>query len=540
MSGWASLANVAWALANLPGASSFRRALQDVRGAQTAILTCLLRDNADTEIGRRHRFDRITSPEMYRRQVPLSNYTDYENAIERIASGEEGVLTREPVLLLEPSGGSTGGAKWIPYTAGLQAQLRRAVAPWVFDLARRYPALLTGPAYWSVTPALRVAPGRRSQVPIGFEDDSAYLGGAFKWLVGATLAVPGHLARLQDLHQFRRLTALYLLRASDLRFMSVWHPTFLTLLWEFIVEHWESLLEDLRHGVHLPNSALLVRAHVSRARALSRLAIPSPQLVWPGLRIISCWGDGHSRLHLPELAACFSNCKIQPKGIVATEGFVSLPFEGKWPLAITSHFLEFIAPTNEPCFAWELEVGERYAVVLTTAGGLYRYRLHDVIEVVDRIQATPCVRFLHKEDHVSDLCGEKLTEEFANRVVQHTLRVGEIGARFALLAPSRVESPPRYVLFLETDPDKTLDTDAVSGALEQALRCNPHYAYCVGLGQLRPAVVTRVAAGAFERYAERLNREGCRLGDLKPTALSALSGWEVAMGAPRPVTGSSS
>ena len=49
----------------------------------------------------------------YQERVPLSRYEDYAAAVDRIAAGEAGVLTREPVTLLEPTSGSTGGVSRI-------------------------------------------------------------------------------------------------------------------------------------------------------------------------------------------------------------------------------------------------------------------------------------------------------------------------------------------------------------------------------------------------------------------------------------------
>ena len=89
--------------------------------------------------------------------------------ITRVAAGEERVLTSERVLLLEPTSGTTGGEKLIPYTAGLRRQFQRGVSAWMADLFYHRPQVRSGRAYWSISPALvsqRVSPGG---IPIGFE-----------------------------------------------------------------------------------------------------------------------------------------------------------------------------------------------------------------------------------------------------------------------------------------------------------------------------------------------------------------------------------
>ena len=57
---------------------------------------------------------------------------------------------------------------------------------------------------------------------------------------------------------------------------------------------------------------------------------------------------------------------MHPKGLIATEGIVTIPFEGHHPLAIRSHFFEFLDRNDQPKLAHELEAGSEYTVVLTT------------------------------------------------------------------------------------------------------------------------------------------------------------------------------
>src|SRR6185436_1736085 len=92
-------------------------------------------------------------------------------------AGHSNVLTSDKVELLEPTSGTTRrGSKLIPYTRSLRRQFQRAIAAWIWDLMRYRPAARNGRAYWSISPAFG---GRRHTlqgVPIGFDDDTAYLG----------------------------------------------------------------------------------------------------------------------------------------------------------------------------------------------------------------------------------------------------------------------------------------------------------------------------------------------------------------------------
>jgi hypothetical protein len=496
--------NLPWIAANLSGYFRFNQAIGRPEAVQRFLLLRYLRANADTAFGRSHGFASIRTAEEYRERVPLLTGQGLAPWVDRIAAGEARVLTRSPVRMLEPTSGSSAAAKLIPYTAALQREIRRAVAPWIVDLYAHRPRLALGTAYWSITPLALEDERPAGPVPIGFEEDSEYLGGFWGRLVDATLAVPGSVRHLREPDAFRYATLKYLLRRRDLTLISVWHPSFLLLLLEALPRFWDALIRDAGRS------------------ELGSLSPDAPTRIWPKLGLISCWGDAHAALSLNELARTFPGVEIQPKGLIATEGFVTIPFRGAWPLAVRSHFFEFLPEDGgSPRFGWELEEGRIYSVVLTTGGGLYRYRLEDRVRVEGFLEKTPSLRFLGKEGHVSDLRGEKLHESFVAGILAQVL--SGITPRFAMLAP---DGEIGYVLFLETDAEPR--TDLVE-RLDEELSANPHYRLCRALGQLSAVRVRRLEPGAYARYLHRCRQRGQRWGDVKPLALSPLNDWEEAL-----------
>jgi hypothetical protein len=527
MTGGVAIANALWLGINLSGYRRFAAALRDPRQAQESILAGYLRRNEDTDFGRAHDFARIRSLRDFQTAVPLSTYDDYQPYIDRITAGDKSCLTREPVKLLAPSSGSTRATKLIPYTTLSQAEFRRGVAPWIVDLMRDWPSLLGGPAYWSITPAMSCSRTKPSAIPIGFDEDSTSLGGFFKSLVDTTLAVPGAVSRIRDIELFRHVSLLFLLRSPALRLISVWHPSFLRFLLAPLQTQWEALVRDIDQGFRLSDPAIEILPDRARAQALARLNPAEPSRIWPNLVLISCWGDGPASAFLGDIRMQFPGTEIQAKGLIATEAFASLPFQGRKPLAVTSHFFEFIDDRGCAHPAWEVESGGVYSLVVTTGSGLYRYRLGDRIEITEFLAGTPCLRFLGKEDHVSDLFGEKLSEGFVAGAVRKVCDRAGIRPRFAMLAPEREGEVHRYRLYLEPVQEPAID---LVTELEAALRENPHYDYCVRIGQLAPVAVSWVGADAYEAYAQRLQRRGQRLGDIKPSPLSMLTGWQGVFG----------
>jgi GH3 auxin-responsive promoter len=525
----AALANYAWLTASLPAWLRFRSALRRPAEIQRLILGSLLSANTESAYGRAHGFGEIRSYSEFRDRVPIVDYDDLEPWIARIMLGEQSVLTREPVTRLVPTSGSTAGRKLIPFTATFQREINAAIGPWMVNLCREHTSVPFGPAYWSISPSTPASVDEKSSVPIGFDDDSAYLGGVRQRLAEATFAAPSVLRQVSDIECSRYLTLLCLLREPELRLLSVWHPSFLALLLDALPMWWEELLNDLANGgcrraSLLPREirhALDAAPQPRRASCLRRANPANPHTLWQRLHVVSCWGDGQAAIAAADLRRRLPHTSIQAKGLLATEAFVSLPFGAHHPVAVTSHFFEFTNGRGETLLAHELRPGESYAVIVTTGSGLWRYRLGDLVEVDGFVGATPSLRFLGRGGSVSDLSGEKLAETFVTRAIESACASCGFAPRFAMLAPD-ADAAGRwsYTLFVEGDLPSELPA-----RLDNELRRNPHYSLCRDLNQLGPLRCFQIASGAYQTFCSASVSEGRRLGDIKPQALSQRTDW---------------
>ncbi len=468
----------------------------------------LLAGNSNCAYGRNYNFQQLRNYADFARQVPIVEHDHLAPWIDRIRRGEKNLLTTAPVTHLIPTSGSTGARKLIPFTAELQKQFNGAIGPWIVDLARAHPRILAGPAYWSITPPQTTSTGEESAVPIGFADDASYLGGVKSRLVRAAMIRPDPPGGWGDLGEFRFQTLRCLLRARELRLISIWHPSFLSLLLDALPVHWERLLASLN-----PSQA-------GRVRELERADPHRPETLWPHLTVISCWGDGQADLPRADLQRRFPGVFVQAKGLLATEAFISISLAGRHPVAVCSHFFEFMDAQGKVHTVEALREGELYEVIVTTAGGLWRYRMRDQVQVTGFTGKTPSLRFVGRAGQVSDLFGEKLSETFVAEVIQQTFARSAIAPRFVLLAPDQSPAGWRYILYVEGEiPQGTAET------LDRALCRNPGYSHCRALGQLQPADIFHIKAQGFESFARRLVSEGKRLGDIKPVALCGASGW---------------
>lgn len=506
--------SAAYVASLVPGHRRFLEAARRPLRAQSARLLARLHANAETEFGRRHRFQEIRSVTAYQEQVPIARYEDLEPYIARVASGEPAVLTREPVLMLERTSGSTRGPKLIPYTRSLLREFGAFTDPWLHDLYVHRPRLLGTTSYWSVSPVARERETTSGGLPIGFSDDTEYFGPVARFALARLLSVPKEVARL-PLEAWRFETARRLLEDERLGLVSVWNPSFLLLLLDYIEAERERLLPTLSPGR---------RAVAARALSGERL---HAQGLWPRLQLVSAWADGEAARPWMELRTRLPGVEFQPKGLLATEGAVSFPLLAHPEGAVvpaSGPFLEFIELEDEdgrPRLVHELRRGAQYSPVLTTGGGLYRYRLMDVVECVAHWGELPLVRLRGRLDQVSDLVGEKVSAgevEAALGAARERLRVWP---RFTLLAPV-ASSPGRYELYVEGAADG--EAEALADLVEAHLCRGHHYRYARDLGQLEAVRAVVVKNGA-RRYLDTLASGGMKLGDIKPQVLDRRTIW---------------
>lgn len=525
----AALANTCWLASSLMGSRRFHRALHAPAEAQASWLRAVLARDARSAWGQAHDMATMRSYADFVRGVPLAHYSDLAPYIIRIQAGESDVLSTEPVTHLAVTSGSTGARKFIPFTRGFNASFNAAVAPWLLDLARQRPRLVAGPAYWSVSPladADMSTGDAASAVPIGFADDAEYLGGSKASLVRQVLAVPASVRHVRAESTFFRLSLLALLRQRELRLISVWHPSFLELLVGAAPDAWSELVTAVASGRNpwegaLPTSVAAeweASPQPARAAELRRIGARDWPRWWPSLQVVSSWGEQAADPGWRRLRARLPHVLVQRKGLLATEAVVTVPIGDSLPLAITSHFFEFLDASGEVRRAHEVERGAQYEVVVTNGAGLWRYRLGDMVECTGHVAVTPSLRFLGRASHVSDLRGEKLSEAFVAQALSR-LWEGNMPPDVVQLRAWDSDDLAGYELLLSTDEHSQMPAD-VASRLERVLRENPNYALARRLGQLAPVRAVVVASTATR---DELRSHTGRLGDAKPQALVRVS-----------------
>lgn len=470
-----------------PRARSFARALRDPAAAQRRALARIVKACARTDYGRSLGLAPDSGVAAFRARVPVVDYAAIESWIQRQRKDGGEVISPGRTRCYEPTSGSSGAAKHVPYNGALLRSFRSLFAIWAHDLLTFVLRPRSGRTFMSISPRL----GAHG----GFADDREYLGGALRALIGRFLVMPPGLQRVQDAQEFRDRLACALVSCADLEVVSVWNPSYLLIL----LEHYESHQERLLAG--LPRAR---RAALERGPLVWRE-------VWPNLQLVSCWTGAAAAAPARRLAALFPHARLQGKGLLATEAPVTVPLAaagGCLPL-VDEVFIELDDGSGRLRLLEEAESGAEYSVVITTAGGLLRYRLGDRVKVPGWYRGAPLMEFAGRTDAVSDLVGEKVSEAFVARALQAVAAADA----FCLLVPVLPErGRPHYRLL--TDDLRP----ALAQALEEAMSAAFRYREARLLGQLD---ALRVTARPDMRRAvhDAIAASGIKAGDIKDGAL---------------------
>ncbi|MDD2775319.1 MAG: GH3 auxin-responsive promoter family protein [Gallionella sp.] len=446
----------------------------------------------------------------FRKRLPLVDDEMLRPWIQRIEQGVPNVLFDGLPLAFEQTSGTSGGSKRIPYTAHSLLDFQHALLPWLSDVIAAF-KITSGCAYWAISPATRPATKTPSGIPIGLPD-AAYLGEAALHAFIDVSAVPPWVGSIENVPDWSLATLYYLLCRADLVLISVWSPTFFLMLLDTLAQQYAVLSDLLQHGgviagqILPPDTAALQRLECYRLNRDTRI-------LWPNLKLVSCWADASSQPYFHALQQRLPHAIFQPKGLLATEGIATVPDpQGKTVLAADSGFFEFLDQQGEACFAWELQQGKEYELVMTTSGGLYRYRTGDGVCCDGYVGDLPVLHFVGRQGLTTDLVGEKLTEPFVTACL-HDL-VG-----FRMLMPS-TQGQPRYVLIL----DQKHDIEILAQTVENRLSENPQYDYARRIGQLDALLVLHIEQ-PLALWIRRKSQNGIRLGDIKVPCLCAETDW---------------
>jgi hypothetical protein len=496
-------ANQLFLAAGAADADFYRTHLGACHDIQIQILQNILGTNAQTAYGQKHKFHRIKSVQQYQDFVPvLTSWEELKGDIQKMELGAPNILFQGLSLFFEETSGSMGRPKVIPYCRQLLAGFQRALNAWLHDLNIQDPEIFSGAAYWSLSPPIKRTRKSPAGIPVGAPGDAAYFSDIQQSLLREIVVIPERATK--DATTFYIETWAALLMCPKLTFISVWSPVFLIRLHQFLMHHHAAIAQRIASFQHAVKK-------LQSARACQF----SWALLFPDLRLISCWNQGQASVWMPQLQAIAGTVPIQGKGLLATEGVTTIPYgNGHHLLAYTAHFYEFRDPATGVCSCSnDLTIGVTYEIILTTQGGLYRYATGDLVICVGYVEQTPDLKFLGRGKEISDMVGEKLSALPLPQFFK-TIQSQQGITATAMYLCSHVTPRPGYRLLISGVDEN--DAQILTKALESCLFQNPYYEQAVQLGQLTPlgylCIPDDFSLRLFRHYQ---NQKRIRDGDIK-------------------------
>ena len=495
---------------------------------QRDLLMSRLARHADSQFGRDHHFSSIRNSSDFRKAVPIRGYDGHEPYIERVRKGDINALfgSGTEVLMFAMTSGTTNRPKTIPVTRESLHDYREGWTIWgvqAFD--RHFDRLRRG-----LKPILQLASDWRESETAAGIPCGAITGLTQHMqsrLVRVTYCMPLAGSKIKDV-EAKYYVALRHSIHRDLGVTIAANPSTLLAIARLGDREKETLIRDYANGTidkkwEIPRdvrAALPLRSRWKRpkiARHLEKIVNETGHLLpkdyWPNLGFMANWTGGTMGAYLRGYPPIFGERTIRDIGLIASEGRMTIPIEDNTPagiLDIRHHYFEFIpeeqADRDEPetVEATDLIEGRNYFILLTTAGGLYRYQIHDLVRCVGFHGKAPLIEFLNKGAHFSSLSGEKISEFQVVAAVNQAQQALGIHLGSYLLLPVWGEPPGYSLLIEENDIADGEASERLAAEVERNLQVgNVEYENKRATLRLGPIRVRRIVRGSWNAFQKR-------------------------------------
>jgi hypothetical protein len=510
---------------------------------QRGLLEERLQRNADTVFGREHDFARLKSPADYARALPVSSWETVDPYVDRLIAGETDVLTAGPrPTMFNKTSGTTGKPKLIPVTPESKQGNALNQKVWAFAAIGPHPRFLAGKVFPIVNKAVE---GYTPHTNIPYGAVSGLMVRDAHPLARAKYAYPYEAVEIEDFNA-RRYAMMRCAVPESVSFIPASNPNALLKLFESADTHKADLFRDIHDGTLSANHDIpgpirdalsrRFKPNPGRARELEQLAERAgrlqPRDYWPDLKLIGCWKGGtvgQFAHHLHDW--CSPQLRLRDTGYMASEAHITIPISDEGNsglLTIHTNYFEFIPeeefgrPDARVLMAHELEIGVPYQILLTTAGGLYRYSINDVIEVTGFYQGAPLVSFLRKGRDVMNLQGEKVS---ANQIlIAVQAACAETGVRPMHFMVVGEAATSRYHLHIEPAgemPEQSVMHRLLASFNMRLCDINHVFKRYQELDLLKPTALSLMERGWLGAIVDHQVAAGMRDTQFKPTILGS-------------------
>lgn len=517
--------------------SQFKEKTEQVSAVQTDFLKKVLTAHQDTVFGKEENLRTIKTVDEFRSRIPVRPYSEYEPYIDRIARGEENILTRDRVTYFNTTSGSTGKQKLIPVTKTFQNSLGWANLISIGFLSTALKQRENHLRKILLTNSTDISGYTAAGIPYG--SGSAGVLKMGKWIYQQLFANPYETLQITDSLARHYLCLLFALQIPDTGGIAANFPMLILRTCQYLEQYSEDLIHNLKTGkiptwlnLETPLRNQLEKQLVSqpqRAQQLQTILSSqgrlTPKKVWPNFSYVATARGGTSDFYLQSFPEYFNDTPVFGAAYASAEATYSIYPELNTDgsvLAVGTGFFEFIPDTEtntrfpETFLATEVEVGQRYRILVTNYNGFYRYDNGDVVEVVGFYNQAPLIVFRHRQGGLISSTVEKTTEAHAVAVMQRLQKEFDLSLEDFCITLSEKETPAHYILNIElTTEENLLNWQRFLQRFDELLKeINPRYG-AKRQDLVPPPQLHLLASGSFNIVRKRQLERGVPDSQLK-------------------------
>ncbi len=514
------------------------QAAKDPMHAQLSFLKQLVKENANTEFGKEHQFNKINSYEDYCRLVPIQSYESLSPYFTKQDKLKEASINSQQPFMYAVTSGTTGASKLIPILDKTVKQNKKHQKLFTYIQYRDNPGTFSGKMLGIVSPAIEgyTEPG----TPFGSVSGVLYKN--MPPIMKSKYVLPFEIFSIENYDLKYQLILRIALTYKDITYFVTANPSTLLLLNKILNEDISVLVNEIEQGGFreyetLPKNIQTfitknLKPNSDRANELRQLILNKKEItfadVWPQLQTVVTWTGGSCGIAIDAVKQKLpAITKVIELGYMATEvrGTITIDAEKNLGLpTIQDNFFEFVERDD-----WEnenhnfltidqLSKGKEYYIFITTGSGLYRYFINDIVRVNGKIENTPTLQFIQKGKGVTSITGEKLYECQVIESMKLTEKEFNFSNIFYMMLANKIHS--NYELFIETPDNFEPPLDAIRDYIESCLcKLNIEYQSKLASGRLKPLSLYHIQSGTRESFKKFYIEKGQKESQFKIVAL---------------------
>ncbi|KAK3099344.1 hypothetical protein FSP39_003018 [Pinctada imbricata] len=490
--------------------------------------------NAETEYGKTYNFSEIKSREDFVQQHPLTFISHYKSYVDKMMEGKDDILTKDKPIIFAVTSGTSGTSSVLPMTQRQRINFFvQGVAVVYHSMLQAFPdsRKLQKSLKFFYTPRWRTC---EAGVPVGPNSSSPTNTRQLLNVYSTPKAGFEILSEPEALY----IHLLFGMKDKHIGMLEANFSSIILSSFKALDIHWKDIIEDIEKGRVNPNLKIdddvrneldkVLKPDSSRAQELREAFEGGPiglaKRIWPNCHLMLAADSGSFELPANILRETYcKNLPIYSPLYAASEGLLGV---NVWPLKHPSHYLlapksmffEFIpvehCKEDQPAtlFLDQVQLGEEYELVISTAGGFWRYRFGDVVRVTGFYNQCPIIEFMYRQGQFLNVRGEKTSESSFYQALSKAceswsdIKLVDYCCCESILIDDQGSSwksyAPTYYVFLELDGSGKLTAEQKNKIDEILAEQSYVYKSFRNKGSIRPMVVKIVRPGTFKELRE--------------------------------------